>query len=97
MAGGGLVDATSAKGPLVAALPGEWAALFVTLAVIAAVGAAILVATCLRHERVVRRRYVRRRSRAGRESVAGVVGRVARSETDVAKLPVLGERHSLGA
>jgi hypothetical protein len=49
--------AAGTRGSLESALPGEWAALFITLVVIAVVGAAVLVATFLRHERVLRRRY----------------------------------------
>jgi hypothetical protein len=61
----------SARGTLETALPGEWAALFVMLAVIAVVGAAILVATCLRHERVVVRRHAGRTARRGAAAGAG--------------------------
>jgi len=54
-----------ARGSLESALPGEWAAFFVVLAALMVVGMAILVATCLGHERVVaRRRAARARSRA---------------------------------
>jgi len=60
-----VVGAASAGGALETALPGEWAALFVTLAVIAVVGAVILVATCLGHERVVVRRHAGRAARGG--------------------------------
>lgn len=75
-AGDGIVRAASAAGSTAAhaagaghrearrsleqALPGEWAALVVTFAVIAVIGAAILLATCLGHERVVARRRARR-------------------------------------
>jgi hypothetical protein len=48
---------------LEAALPGEWATLFLILAVIAVVGAAVLVATCVRHERIVLRRHAGRMAR----------------------------------
>lgn len=54
-----------ARGGLESALPGEWAAFFVTLAVIALVGAAILVVACLGHERTVVRRRLRRARRRG--------------------------------
>jgi hypothetical protein len=54
-----------ARGTLEQALPGEWAALVLTLVAIALVGAAILVAACLGHERVVARRRARRSARGG--------------------------------
>jgi hypothetical protein len=57
-AGGGV--GAAARGSLESALPGEWAVFFVVLAVIALIGAAILVMTCLGHERAVVRRLVRR-------------------------------------
>lgn len=53
-----------ARRSLEQALPGEWAALVVILAVIAVIGAAILLATCLGHERVVARRRAQRTQRA---------------------------------
>jgi hypothetical protein len=68
-----------AGGPLESALPGEWALLFLVLALIAVVGAGVLVATCVRHERVMLRRHA---------------GRVARRMRE--RLPVAGDRHSLG-
>ena len=52
--------AHSVRGTLEQSLPGEWAALVLTFVVIAVVGAAILVATCVWHERVVARRRARR-------------------------------------
>ena len=52
-----------AHGTLERALPGEWAALVLTLAAIALVGTGILVATCLGHERVVARRRARQSAR----------------------------------
>ena len=67
-AGPGALGIHGAHGSLEAALPGEWAALFLTLAVIAVVGATILVTTCLRHERVVVRRHAGRA--AARRGVA---------------------------
>ncbi len=54
-----------ARGTLEQAFPGEWAALVLTLVAIALVGAGILVATCLGHERVVTRRRARRSARGG--------------------------------
>ncbi|MBS2964926.1 hypothetical protein KGA66_17855 [Actinocrinis puniceicyclus] len=61
-----------ARGGLERALPGEWAALVVTLVVIAAVGAAILVATCLAHERVIAKRRARRLARRAAPDTARV-------------------------
>src|SRR5260370_2434342 len=76
-AGPGAPGIFGARGTLEAALPGEWAALFLTLAVIAVVGAAILVTTCLRHERVVVRRHAgRAAARPGVATPAGAGGRV---------------------
>jgi len=72
-AGDGVVRVAAAAGPrargtLEQALPGEWAALVLTLAAIALVGAAILVAACLGHERVVARRRARRSAARGRST-----------------------------
>ena len=52
-------------GTLEQALPGEWVALVLTLIVIAAVGAVILVATRVEHGRVVARRRARRPAQRG--------------------------------
>lgn len=69
-AGDGAVRLASAAGSrtygtLERALPGEWVALVLTLVVIAAVGAAILVATRVEHGRVVARRRARRSGQRG--------------------------------
>jgi hypothetical protein len=55
------LDGAARAGGLESALPGEWAAFLLVLAVIGLVGAAILVAACLGHERTVLRRNARRR------------------------------------
>ena len=52
-------------GTLEQALPGEWVALVLTLVVIAAVGAAVLVATRVEHGRVVARRRAQQSARRG--------------------------------
>ena len=52
-------------GTLEQALPGEWAALLLTLVVIAVVGGAVLVATRVEHGRVVTQRRARRSARRG--------------------------------
>ena len=69
-AGDGAVRLASAagsrtRGTLEQALPGEWVALVLTLVVIAAVGAAVLVATRVEHGRVVARRRARRSGQRG--------------------------------
>lgn len=60
------------RGTLEQALPGEWAALVVTFAVIAVVGVGILIATCLRHERAVARRRALRMARTRMQRRAAV-------------------------
>jgi uncharacterized membrane protein len=74
--GDGAVRLASAAGSrtygnLERALPGEWVALVLTLIVIAAVGAVVLVATRVEHGRVVAQRRARQSARRGtRRTVA---------------------------
>ena len=67
MGGGGGGDGGGTRGGLESALPGEWAAFLLVIAVIVVIGAAILVAVCLGHERVMVRRNARQMARRLRE------------------------------
>jgi hypothetical protein len=96
------------QGSLESALPGEWAALFISLAVFTVVGAATLVVTCLGHERMARRRArARNRARADVAWRRGVdekelwrpagAGLVTGTGDSAAGGRTEGDRHSLSA
>ena len=57
----GWMNGAARGGGLESALPGEWAAFVLVIGAIGLIGAVIIVATCLGHERAVVRRNSRRR------------------------------------